>query len=83
MERIILTRINPLVEQHLPPEQAGFREGKSTTDQVTRLVTDIEETFERKEKFGLLLIDLTAAYDTSGTKVSSTSYCRSSLISIL
>ena len=64
MERISLTRINPLVEQHLPPEQAGFREGKSTTDQITRLVTDIEESFEWKEKFGLLLIDLTAAYDT-------------------
>ena len=64
MERIILTRINPIVEQHLPPEQAGFREGKSTTDQVTRLVNDIEESFERKEKFGLLLIDLSAAYDT-------------------
>ena len=64
MERIILTRINPIVEQHLPPEQAGFREGKSTTDQVTRLVNDIEESFKRKEKFGLLLIDLSAAYDT-------------------
>ena len=64
MERIVLTRINPIVEQHLPPEQAGFREGKSTTDQVTRLVNDIEESFERKEKFGLLLRDLLAAYNT-------------------
>ena len=64
MERIILTRINPIVEQHLPPEQAGFCKGKSTTDQVTRLANDIEESFERKEKLGLLLIDLTAAYDT-------------------
>ena len=64
MERIILTRINDLVELHLPHVQAGFRKGRSTTDQIVRLVHDIETAFQRKEKFGAVLIDLTAAYDT-------------------
>ena len=64
MERIILARINDIVELHLPHAQAGFRRGRSTTDQVSRLVHDIEAAFQRKEKFGTVLIDLTAAYDT-------------------
>ena len=64
MERIILTRINDTVEAHLPREQAGFRKGRSTTDQIACLVNDIEAAFQRKEKFGVVYIDLTAAYDT-------------------
>lgn len=64
MERIILSRVNDIVELHLPHVQAGFRKGRSTTDQITRLVNDIESSFQRKEKFGLVLIDLSATYDT-------------------
>ena len=64
MERIILIRINDIVEAHLPHEQAGFRRGRSTTDQIVRLTHDIEAAFQRKEKFGVVYIDLTAAYDT-------------------
>ena len=63
-QRIILTRINDTVEAHLPREQAGFRKGRSTTDQIACLVNDIEAAFQRKEKFGVVYIDLTAAYDT-------------------
>ena len=65
-----------------PPEQAGFREEKSTTDQVTRLVTDIEETFERKEVDFCLYTSLLPTI-LSGTKVSSKNYCRSFLTSTL
>ena len=43
---------------------AGFRRGKSTTDQVTLLNQDIEDTFQVGEKAGVVLLDLTAAYDT-------------------
>ena len=64
MERIILSRINEIVELKLPSEQAGFRKGKSTTDQVVRLINSIEQAFQRKQKYGLVLIDLSAAYDT-------------------
>ncbi len=64
MERIILSRINHIVERYLPHAQAGFRKNRSTTDQITRLANDIESSFQRNEKYGLVLIDLTAAYDT-------------------
>jgi hypothetical protein len=64
MERIILARINELVELSLPHSQAGFRKGRSTTDQIARLVHDIEAAFQKKEKFGAVFVDLTAAYDT-------------------
>ena len=63
-ERLILERITPVVETVLPREQAGFRSGRSTADQVTLLTEDIEQGFEAKLKSGVVLVDLTAAYDT-------------------
>ena len=64
LERLILERINNTVEEKLPTTQAGFRKGKSTTDQVVRLVNDIEAAFQENHKFGAVFVDLTAAYDT-------------------
>ena len=63
-ERLILERITPLVEDFLPQEQAGFRPGRSTMDQVLLLTQDIERGFEDRQKTGIVLVDLTAAYDT-------------------
>ena len=63
-ERLILNRISHLVDQFLPDEQAGFREGRCTTDQVNLLTDDIEAGFERNDKCGAVFIDLSAAYDT-------------------
>ncbi|KAJ8350088.1 hypothetical protein SKAU_G00252180 [Synaphobranchus kaupii] len=40
-ERLLLARISPLVEPVLPREQAGFRPGRSCTDQVIALTTNI------------------------------------------
>ena len=48
----------------LPKEQAGFRRGKSTVDQVVLLTQNIEDSFEAKKKAGAVFVDLTAAYDT-------------------
>ena len=53
-----------MIDPQLPPQQAGFRHGRSTTDQVTLLTDDIEAGFEAKQKVGVVLVDLTAAYDT-------------------
>ena len=64
LERLLLTRLNPVIDPQLPPQQAGFRHGRSTTDQVTLLTDDIEAGFEAKQKVGVVLVDLTAAYDT-------------------
>ena len=37
LERLIHSRIDPVVDPQLALEQAGFRRGRSTVDQVTLL----------------------------------------------
>ena len=64
LERLILRRVTPDVEEILSADQAGFRPGRSTCDQVLALTTFIENGFQRKMKTGAVLLDLTAAYDT-------------------
>ncbi|KAM3842681.1 uncharacterized protein ACN63O_022149 [Diretmus argenteus] len=64
LERMIHSRIEPVVDSQLPREQAGFRRGRSTADQVTLLSQDIENSFHDNEKAGVVYLDLTAAYDT-------------------
>ena len=63
LERLIYARVEPLIDPSLPKEQARFRRGKSTVDQVVMLTQNIEDSFEAK-KAGAVFIDLTAAYDT-------------------
>ena len=74
LERLILSRINDTVEGTLPYTQAGFRKGKSTTEQTARLVDDIETAFQKKQKFGAVFIDLTASMTQSGTEACTSSY---------
>ena len=64
LERLIYARVEPLIDPLLPKEQAGFRRGKSTVDQVVLLTQNIEDSFEAKKKAGAVFINLTAAYDT-------------------
>ena len=64
LERLIYTRIEPIVDPLLPREQAGFRRGRSTVDQTVLLTQHIEDSFETKKKAGAVFVDLTAAYDT-------------------
>ena len=64
LERLIHSRIDPVVDPQLPREQAGFRRGRSTVDQVTLLTQYIEDSFQNNEKDGVVFMDLTAAYDT-------------------
>ena len=64
LERLLLSRLDPVIDPQRPPEQAGFRHGRSTTDQVTLLTDDIEAGFEHNQKVGVALVDLTAAYGT-------------------
>ena len=64
LERLIYARVEPLIDPLLLKEQAGFRRGKSTVDQVVLLTQNFEDSFEAKKKAGAVFIDLTAAYDT-------------------
>ena len=41
-KRLIYNRIQPITESALPKEQAGFRPGRSSQDQVVLLTEDIE-----------------------------------------
>ena len=63
-ERLIYNRIQPITESVLPKEQAGFRPGRSSQDQVVLLTEDIECSFDKNLKAGIVLVDLSAAYDT-------------------
>lgn len=47
-ERLLLKRIKPLINHHIPPHQFGFREKHSTIEQVHRKANKINEAFERK-----------------------------------
>jgi Reverse transcriptase (RNA-dependent DNA polymerase)/Endonuclease/Exonuclease/phosphatase family len=64
LERLIYNRIENAVNEVIPIEQAGFRHGRSCTDQLMSLTTHIENGFERKLKTAAVFVDLTAAYDT-------------------
>lgn len=65
LERILFNRISPEIDKCLPSDQAGFGEGRSCSEQVLALTNHIEEGFQRNLKTGAVLIDLTAAYDTT------------------
>ena len=63
LERLVHTRVEPIIDPLLSQEQAGFRHGSSTVDQITILMQDIEDIFSAK-RTGAMLVDLTAAYET-------------------
>ena len=63
LEHLIHSRIEPVIDSQLPPEQAGFHHGRSRVDQVTLLTQHLEDSFEAKKKAGAVLVDLMAAYD--------------------
>ena len=61
LERLIHSRIEPVIDSQLPPEQAGFHRSRSTVDEVTLLIQHFKDSFEAKEKAGAVFVDLTAA----------------------
>ena len=50
LERLIYARVKPLIDPLLPKEQAGFRRGKSTVDQVVLLTQNIEDFLRLKRR---------------------------------
>ena len=46
------------------PEQAGFRPGKSCTNQQLNLTEHIEDGYEKRLVTGAVFVDLSAVYDT-------------------
>jgi len=64
MDRLILHRISPTLDDTIVVVEAGFRHGRSTCDQVFALTTFTENGFQLKQKTGVIFLDLTAAYNT-------------------
>ena len=68
-ERMILNRLNPLIETMIIDQQAGFIPGKSTTGQLPNLTQHIEDGYERCVVTGTVFVNLSAAYDTISHKL--------------
>ena len=68
-ERLILNRVAPFVDEHVIPEQAGFRPGKSCTGQLLNLTQFIEDGYEEGLITGAAFVDLSAAYDTVNHRI--------------
>ncbi|CAF4311483.1 unnamed protein product [Rotaria sp. Silwood2] len=62
--RILLNRIQNTLEKKLLEEQAGFRAGRSTIDQVFILKMVMERSREFNQPLHLCFIDLQKAYDS-------------------
>ena len=58
LECLALQRISHTVKGLLSPDQAGFRKGRSTCDQVAALTTFIENGFQRNLTTGVVFLDL-------------------------
>ena len=62
--RILLNRLKPLAEEILGEQQAGFRKGRSTTDQIFTLKIISEKYWEYNKNLYQLFIDFRQAYDS-------------------
>ena len=60
-ERLILNRVAPFVDEHLIPEHAGFRPGKSCTSQLLNIMQFIEDGYEEGIITGAAFVDLSAS----------------------
>ena len=65
MERLINTRLTWYLEKEkiLIPNQAGFRQHRSTEDQATYLAQEIEDAFQEKKLTLAVWVDLEKAFD--------------------
>lgn len=63
-ERLVMNRINTMIDVNVIKEQMGFRAEKSCTSQVLNMTQHIENGFEGIMITGAVFIDLTAAYST-------------------
>ncbi|GFY76161.1 reverse transcriptase domain-containing protein [Trichonephila inaurata madagascariensis] len=68
-ERIVTKRLSWFLETNslLPEEQAGFRQFRSTNQQITFLSQSIKDALDKSRILSAVFIDLKSAYDTVGT----------------
>ena len=61
LERLLYNRTVDAINAVIPPEQAGFRSGRSCAVQVLFLTNYIENGFQRCLEADVVFVDLTAA----------------------
>ena len=62
--RVVINRIKAGIDEILRPEQAGFREGKSATEQIFILRNIIEQSVELQSTLYINFIDFEKAFDS-------------------
>ena len=63
MLKIILNRLQPQTEEVIAEEQAGFRAGRSTTEQIFKLRILGEKYLQHQQKFYHVFTDFKKAFD--------------------
>ena len=63
MLKIILNRLQPQAEEIIAEEQAGFRAGRSTTEQIFNLRILCEKYLQHQQNLHHVFIDFKKAYD--------------------
>ena len=65
MERIVARKLAQDLERRnvLPPNQRGYRAGKTTWENAARFAYDVYEGFQRKEQTLVVVVDLKDAYN--------------------
>ena len=63
MLRIILNRLRPQAEEIIAEEQAGFREGRSTTEQIFNLRLLCEKHLQHQQELYHVFVDFKKAFD--------------------
>ena len=64
MLRIILNRLRPVAESIIKEEQAGFRRGRSTTEQIFNLRLICEKYLQHQQDLYHVFIDFKKAFDS-------------------
>src|ERR1700761_6144633 len=62
--KVILSRIQHTTKQELPDEQAGFRPGRGTRDQITNLRVLMAKLLEHNQPLYMCFIDFQKAFDS-------------------
>ena len=63
MMKIILNRLKPQAEKIIAKEQAGFRAGRSTTEQIFNLQIPCEKYLQQQQDLYHIFIDFKKAFD--------------------
>jgi len=68
MEKILNNRLIWFLEKNkiLNKEQSGFRQSRSTIDNLHIIKSQIDQAFENKQTLGMVSLDISKAYDSVG-----------------